>query len=86
MENTRSSRKTFVGMVESNKMDKTIVVKIERLVKHKTYGKFIKRSTKLTAHDPENTCNIGDKVSITATRPLSKMKRWRLLEVLERAK
>lgn len=86
MENTRSSRKTFVGMVESNKMDKTIVVTIERLVKHKTYGKYIKRTTKLTAHDPENTCNIGDKVSITATRPLSKMKRWRLLEVLERAK
>ena len=86
MENTRSSRKTFVGMVESNKMDKTIVVTIERLVKHKTYGKYIKRTTKLTAHDPENTCNIGDKVSITATRPLSKMKRWRLLEVQERAK
>jgi small subunit ribosomal protein S17 len=86
MENTRNRRKTFVGMVESNKMDKTIVVKVERLVKHKTYGKYIKRTTKLTAHDPENTCNIGDKVSITATRPLSKMKRWRLLEVLERAK
>ena len=86
MENTRSNRKTFVGMVESNKMDKTIVVKVERLVKHKTYGKYIKRTSKLTAHDPENTCNIGDKVSITATRPLSKMKRWRLLEVLERAK
>ena len=67
-------------------MDKTIVVKVERLVKHKTYGKYIKRSSKLTAHDPENTCNIGDKVSVTATRPLSKMKRWRLVEILERAK
>ena len=82
----RNRRKTFIGMVESNKMDKTIVVRVERLVKHKTYGKYIKRSTKLTAHDPENTCNIGDKVSVTATRPLSKMKRWRLVEVMERAK
>ncbi len=86
MENTRKTRKTFVGMVESNKMDKTIVITVERLVKHKTYGKYIKRTTKLTAHDPENTCKIGDKVSVTATRPLSKTKRWRLLEVLERAK
>lgn len=86
MEKTRNRRKTFVGLVESNKMDKTIVVTVERLVKHKTYGKYIKRTTRLTAHDPENTCNIGDKVSVTATRPLSKMKRWRLVEVLERAK
>jgi small subunit ribosomal protein S17 len=82
----RKSRKTFVGIVESDKMEKTIVVRIERLVKHKTYGKYIKRSTKLTADDPENTCKIGDKVSVMATRPLSKTKRWRLLEVLERAK
>ena len=82
----RNNRKTFVGMVESNKMDKSIVVRIDRLVKHPTYGKFIKRSTKLHAHDPENTCNIGDKVSVMATRPLSKTKRWRLLEVIERAK
>ncbi|MCK4775994.1 MAG: 30S ribosomal protein S17 [Candidatus Krumholzibacteria bacterium] len=86
MENTRNARKTFVGMVESNKMDKTIVVAVERLVKHKAYGKYIKRTTILKAHDPENTCNVGDKVSITATRPLSKTKRWRLIEVLERAK
>lgn len=86
MENTRSQRKTYVGMVESNKMDKTIVVRVERLVKHKTYGKYIKRTSKLTAHDPENSCNIGDKVSVAATRPLSKTKRWRLIEVLERAK
>jgi small subunit ribosomal protein S17 len=86
MEETRNRRKTRVGIVESNKMDKTIVVKVERLVKHKTYGKYIKRSTKLTAHDPENTCNIGDKVSVMGTRPQSKTKRWRLLEVLERAK
>jgi small subunit ribosomal protein S17 len=86
MENTRNVRKTFVGMVESNKMDKTIVVAVERLVKHKAYGKYIKRTTILKAHDPENTCNVGDKVSITATRPLSKTKRWRLIEVLVRAK
>ena len=86
MENTRNTRKTFTGLVESNKMDKTIVVRVDRLVKHRTYGKYIKRSTKLTAHDPENTCNIGDKVAVTATRPLSKSKRWRLVEVLERAK
>lgn len=86
MENSRNVRKTFVGMVESNKMDKTIVVAVERLVKHRAYGKYIKRTTILKAHDPENTCNIGDKVSITATRPLSKTKRWRLIEVLVRAK
>jgi small subunit ribosomal protein S17 len=67
-------------------MDKTITVKVSRLVKHKTYGKYIKRSTKFTAHDAENTCNIGDKVKITATRPLSKTKRWRVVEVLERAR
>lgn len=73
-------------MVESNKMDKTIVIRVERLVKHKTYGKYIKRTTKLTAHDEENTCNIGDKVSVVSTRPLSKLKRWRLVDVLERAK
>lgn len=86
MEKTRNRRKTVVGLVESNKMDKTIVVRVERLVKHKTYGKYIKRTSKITAHDPENTCNIGDKVSVAATRPLSKTKRWRLLEVVERAK
>ena len=86
MEKTRSQRKSFVGLVESNKMDKTIVVKVERLVKHEKYGKYIKRTSKLTAHDAENTCNIGDKVSVVSTRPLSKSKRWRLLEVLQRAK
>ena len=82
----RNKRKVFTGIVDSNKMDKTITVKVARLVKHKTYGKYIKRSTKLTAHDPENTCRIGDKVKIVATRPISKMKRWRLLEVVERAR
>jgi len=85
-EQTRNTRKTFVGVVESNKMDKTIVVAVPRLVKHQEYGKYIKRTTTLRAHDPENTCNIGDKVKVTATRPLSKTKRWRLVEVIERAK
>ena len=79
-------RKTFVGMVKSNRMDKTIVVTVERLVKHPVYGKYIKRTTKLYAHDPENTCQIGDKVLVMSTRPLSKTKRWRLIEVIERAK
>ena len=82
----RNKRKSFVGLVESNKMDKTITVKVARLVKHPIYGKYIKRSSKLTAHDPENSCNIGDKVRVTATKPLSKTKRWRLVEVLERAR
>jgi small subunit ribosomal protein S17 len=82
----RKTRKAFVGIVQSNKMDKTIVVKIERLVKHTIYGKYIKRATKLTAHDPENVCNIGDKVKIMASRPLSKSKRWRLIEVVQKAK
>ena len=79
-------RKTFVGRVKSNQMDKTIVVTVERLVKHPVYGKYIKRTTKLYAHDPENTCKIGDKVLVMSTRPLSKTKRWRLIEVIERAK
>jgi len=82
----RKQRKTFIGLVESNKMDKTVVVRINRLVKHKTYKKYIRRATKLSAHDPENTCNVGDTVKITATRPLSKTKRWRVVEVVERAK
>ena len=82
----RKLRKMFVGVVESDRMDKTIVVKIQRLVKHPVYGKYVKRSTKLTAHDPENTCGIGDKVKVMSTRPLSKSKRWRLVEVLEKAR
>lgn len=82
----RSVRKSFVGVVESDKMDKTITVKVARLVKHPVYGKYIKRTTKLKAHDPENTCKAGDKVRIVATRPLSKTKRWRLVEVVKRAK
>jgi small subunit ribosomal protein S17 len=82
----RSKRKSFVGVVESNKADKTITVQVARLVKHRTYGKYIKRTTKFTAHDPENSCGIGDKVKIVATRPLSKMKRWRLAEIVEKAR
>jgi small subunit ribosomal protein S17 len=82
----RNRRKSFVGIVESNKMEKTIVVQVSRLVKHKVYGKYIKKTTKFVAHDPENACNIGDKVRITATRPLSKTKRWRLVKVVEKAR
>lgn len=81
-----AGRKTFVGVVHSNKMNKTIVVTVERLVKHAQYGKYIKRTTKLYAHDEENKAGIGDKVLVMSTRPLSKTKRWRLIEVLERAK
>lgn len=81
-----TGRKTFVGVVHSNKMNKTIVVTVERLVKHAQYGKYIKQSTKLYAHDEENKAGIGDKVLVMSTRPLSKTKRWRLIEVLERAK
>jgi small subunit ribosomal protein S17 len=82
----RKQRKVLVGVVESDKMDKSIVVKIQRLVKHPVYGKYVKQTTKLTAHDPENTCGIGDKVRVMSTRPLSKTKRWRLVEVLEKAR
>lgn len=82
----RNLRKVRTGFVTSDKMDKTITVSIERRIQHPLYGKFIKRHTKLTAHDEENTCNIGDLVRIMETRPLSKKKRWRLVEVVEKAK
>ncbi len=82
----RNLRKTRVGKVVSDKMDKTIVVLIEDNVKHPLYGKIIKKSIKLKAHDENNTCRIGDKVEIMETRPLSKDKRWRLVEVIEKAK
>ena len=82
----RNLRKTRVGVVVSDKMDKTIVVAIQDNVKHPIYGKIIKRTLKLHAHDEENTCNIGDKVEVMETRPLSKTKRWRLVEIIERAK
>jgi small subunit ribosomal protein S17 len=82
----RNNRKTRIGKVVSDKMDKTIVVGIETLVRHPLYGKSIKRTTKFKAHDENNECKIGDKVKIMETRPLSKDKRWRLVEILEKAK
>ena len=86
METTRKLRKERIGVVVSNKMDKTIVIAVERKVKHPKYGKFVKRRKKFTAHDEENTCNIGDTVKIMETRPLSKNKSWRLVEIIERVK
>jgi len=82
----RKSRKTRIGIVASNKMIKTITVTVERKVKHPIYGKFLKKSTKFMAHDEEQTAGIGDTVRIMETRPLSKNKRWRLVEVIEKAK
>lgn len=87
MENAkRASRKTRVGMVVSDKMDKTIVVAIADRVKHPLYKKIVKRTYKLKAHDEQNQCRIGDKVKVMETRPLSKDKRWRLVEIIEKAK
>ena len=82
----RNLRKTRVGKVVSDKMDKTIVVAIEDNVKHPLYKKIVKRTYKLKAHDENNECNIGDRVKVRETRPLSKDKRWRLVEIIERAK
>lgn len=82
----RNLRKTRTGKVTSNKMDKTIVVAIENRVKHPLYGKIVKRTYKLKAHDENNECNIGDTVKVMETRPLSKEKRWRLVEIMEKAK
>ena len=82
----RNLRKTRVGKVVSDKMDKTIVVAVVDNVKHPLYNKIIKRTRKLKAHDEENTCKIGDRVRVMETRPLSKDKRWRLVEIIERAK
>ena len=82
----RNMRKVRVGIVSSNKMDKTITVKVERKVKHPLYGKFVKKSTKFHAHDEKNECSIGDTVKIMETRPISKTKRWRLVEVVEKVK
>ncbi len=82
----RNLRKTRIGVVSSNKMDKSIVVTVERKVKHPLYGKFVKKSTKFHAHDEKNECSIGDTVRIMETRPISKTKRWRLVEVVEKVK
>ena len=83
---SRNLRKTKIGVVTSNKMDKSISVKVERKVKHPLYGKFVKKSTKFHAHDDKNECSIGDTVKIMETRPISKTKRWRLVEVIEKVK
>ncbi len=82
----RNLRKTRTGVVSSNKMDKTITVVIERRVKHPIYGKFVKKTTKFHAHDEKNECTVGDLVKIMESRPLSKTKRWRLVEIVEKAK
>ena len=81
----RNLRKVMIGTVTSNKMDKTVVVSVETSVKHKLYGKIVKRTYKLKAHDENNECHEGDKVEVMETRPLSKDKRWRVVEVMEKA-
>ena len=81
----RNLRKEMIGIVSSNKMDKTVVVSVQMNEKHKTYGKVQKRTYKLKAHDENNECQVGDKVRVMETRPLSKDKRWRVVEVLEKA-
>ncbi len=82
----RNLRKTRMGIVSSNKMDKTITVKVIRKIKHPLYGKFLKKTTSFHAHDEKNECSIGDTVKIMECRPLSKLKRWRLVEVIEKVK
>jgi small subunit ribosomal protein S17 len=86
METTRKLRKEITGLVTSDKMDKSIVVVVERKVKHPMYGKFVKKTSKFIAHDEKNECNIGDTVRLMETRPLSRNKCWRLVEIIERAK
>ena len=81
----RNLRKVMIGTVVSDKMDKTVVVAVETSVKHKVYNKIVKRTYKLKAHDEENTCGVGDKVKVMETRPLSKDKRWRVVEIMEKA-
>jgi small subunit ribosomal protein S17 len=83
---TRNLRKERIGLVVSDKMDKSIIVIVDRREKHPIYGKFMKKSTRFVAHDEKNECNIGDKVRIMETRPLSRNKCWRLVEIIERAK
>ncbi len=82
----RNLRKTRIGVVSSNRMQKTITVSVERRVKHPIYGKFVKKTTRFMAHDDKNECSIGDVVRIMETRPLSKNKRWRLVEIIEKVK
>lgn len=86
METTRNTRRERVGVVVSNGMDKSITISVKQKIKHPIYGKFVNKTSKFMAHDEENTCNVGDTVKISETRPLSKNKRWRLVEIIERAK
>jgi small subunit ribosomal protein S17 len=86
METTRNTRRERVGVVVSNKMDKSITISVKQKIKHPIYGKFVNKTSKFMAHDEENTCNVGDMVKISETRPMSKNKRWRLVEIIERAK
>ncbi len=86
METTRNTRRERIGVVVSNSMEKSIVITVKQKVKHPIYGKFVNKTTRFMAHDEENTCNVGDTVKISETRPLSKNKRWRLIEIIERAK
>jgi len=86
MENKRNLRKERTGVVVSNKMNKSIIVAVERKLMHPIYGKFMKKTTRLKAHDEKDECNIGDTVKIMETRPLSKTKNWRLVEIIEKAK
>jgi small subunit ribosomal protein S17 len=86
METTRNTRRERIGVVVSNNMEKSIVIAVKTKVKHPIYGKFVNKTSRFMVHDEENTCNVGDTVKISETRPLSKNKRWRLVEIIERAK
>jgi len=82
----RNLRKERIGIVTSNAMDRSVVVSVERRVKHRIYGKYIKKTTKFFAHDEKNECNVGDRISIMETRPISKKKCWRLIKIIEKVK
>ena len=86
MENNRNLRRERVGVVTSSSMDKSMVIVVKQKIKHPIYGKFVNKSSKFMVHDEENACNVGDTVKISETRPMSKNKRWRLVEIIERAK
>ena len=86
METTRNTRRERIGVVVSNNMEKSIVIAVKQKIKHPIYGKFVNKTSKFMAHDAENSCNVGDTVKISETRPMSKNKRWRLVEIIERAK
>jgi small subunit ribosomal protein S17 len=86
METTRNTRRERIGVVVSNSMEKSIVISVKQKLKHPIYGKFVNKTSRFMAHDEENSCNVGDTVKISETRPLSKNKRWRLVEIIERAK